>query len=120
MMNSKDEFVQFIAKPTPKLDIRTDLHFLQLTAPTDFWYQGGGAFDNKVFGYTGRPGNNHGSFSSLYDVSADYAFNKQYSLTMYYAHSYGKTVVAAIYPQNRDSNYGYFELTYKLGKSTHA
>ncbi len=117
MMNSKDEFVQFVAKPTPKLDIRTDLHFLQLTAPTDFWYTGGGAFDNKVFGYTARAGNNHGSFSSLYDVSADYAFNKQYSLTLYYARSYGKTVVAAIFPQNRDANYGYFELTYKLGKA---
>lgn len=116
MMNLKDEFVQFLARPTAKMDLRTDLHFLQLTSPTDFWYGGGGAYDNKVFGYTGRPGNNHGSFSSLYDVSMDYAFTKQFSLMLYYAHSYGKTVVASIYPQTRESNYGVIELTYKLSK----
>jgi len=116
MMNSTDEFVQLIDKPSKKIEVRSDLHFLQLTAPTDFWYQGGGAFDNKVFGYTGRPGNNHGSFSSLYDISADYALTKQVAFTMYYAHDFGKTVIATIYPTERDSNYGYFELTYKLQK----
>jgi hypothetical protein len=116
MMNSKDQFVQLIDKPAGKLDIRTDLHFLQLTAPSDFWYQGGGAYDNKVFGYTGRPGNKHGSFSSLYDVSADYALNKQLSLTAYYARSYGKTVVSTIYATERNAQYGFFELNYKFTK----
>ncbi len=115
-MNSKDEFVQLIDKPTKKIDVRTDLHFLQLTAPTDFWYQGGGAYDRTVFGYTGRPGNGHGSFSSLYDVSMEYAVSKQVSFTTYYAHSFGKTVVAAIYPAERDANYGFFELNYRFNK----
>ena len=119
MMNSTDEFVQLISKPSPKYEVRTDLHFLQLTAPTDFWYQGGGAYDNKVFGYTGRPGNNHSSFSSLYDISVDYAINKQLSFTGYYAHSFGKTTVAAIYPVDRDANYGFFELNYKFSKPFH-
>lgn len=117
MMNSKDEFVQLIDRPMKKLELRTDLHFLQLTAPSDFWYQGGGAFDNKIFGYTGRPGAIGGSFSSLYDISGDYAFNKQLSLSGYYAHAFGKTVVGATYPNQRESNYGYFELTYKFQKS---
>ncbi len=116
MMNSKDEFVQLVDKPMARLDLRTDLHFLQLTAPTDFWYQGGGAYDNKAFGYVGRPGNNHGSFTSLYDISADYALTKQLTLTTYYAHAFGKTVVKAIYPVEQGSNYGYFELLYKLSK----
>lgn len=116
MMNSKDEFVQFIDKPTKKLEIRTDLHFLQLTAPTDFWYQGGGAFDNKVFGFTGRPGAAGGSFSSLYDISGDYALSKQVSFGLYYAHAYGKAVIHATYPDGRDSNYGFFELTYRFQK----
>ncbi len=86
-MNSKDEFVQLIDHAAKSLDIRTDLHFLQLTAPTDFWYSGGGAYDNRAFGFMGKPGNNHGSFSSLYDISADYAINKQLSFTAYYARS---------------------------------
>jgi hypothetical protein len=116
MMNSKDEFVQLVDKPSSKIDLRSDLHFLQLTAPSDFWYQGGGAFDNKVFGYTGRPGNNHSSFASLFDISADYALTKQLSLNAYYAHAFGKTVIATIYTTHHDSNYGYFELVYKFQK----
>lgn len=114
MMNSTDSFVQLIDKPAGKLDLRTDLHFLQLTSGSDFWYQGGGAFDNKVFGYTGRPGNNHLSFTSLYDISADYDISSQFALGLYYAHAFGKSVVAAIYPVDRDANYGYFELDYKF------
>ena len=116
LMNSKDQFLQLIDKPTKKLNLRTDLHFLQLTAPADLWYQGGGAFDNKVFGFVGRPANNHASFSSVYDVSADYALNTQLSFGLYYAHVFGKSVVAAIYPADRASNYGYFELDYKLSR----
>ena len=117
MMNSKDEFVMLIDKPMPKLEVRTDLHFLQLTAPTDFLYGGGGAFDNKVFGFTGRPGNNHGSMSSLYDISADYAVSSKITTTAYYAHAFGKTQLAAIYPNDRDANFGYIELSYKLSKA---
>ncbi|SEG70182.1 Alginate export [Bryocella elongata] len=119
LMNSTDSFVQIVDKPSKKLDLRTDMHFLKLTAPGDFWYQGGGAFDNKVFGFTGRPGSGvgtSGSFSSLYDISGDYAMTSQLSLGMYYAHAFGKTVVGNIYTTNRNANYGYFELTYKLQK----
>lgn len=116
MMNSKDEFIQLIDKPSPRLDIRTDLHFLQLTAPSDLWYQGGGPFDNKAFGFVGRPSNNHGSFSSLYDISADYALTRQATLTAYYAHAFGKTVVKSIYPVQQGSSFGYLELLLHLSK----
>lgn len=116
MMNSRDEFLQLIDKPLTTLELRTDLHFLQLTAPSDLWYQGGGAFDNKVFGYVGRPANNRTSFASVYDISADYAINKKLSLSLYYAHVFGKSAVGSIYTVDRNSNYGYFELTYKLSK----
>lgn len=115
-MNSSEQFVQFIDKPSKRLDLRTDLHFLQLTSPVDSWYQGGGAFDRKVFGYTGRPANSHGSFSTLYDISLDCAVTPQVSFTTYYAHSFGKSVVAAIYPRDRDANYGFFELTYRYSR----
>ncbi len=112
-MNSQDQFVQAMNKPTARLDLRAELHFLQLTAPNDLWYQGGGAYDNKVFGYVGRPGNGHGSFSSLSDISADYALTRQVSLTAYYARAFGKTVVSAIYPRDQAAQYGFFELDYK-------
>ena len=116
MMNLKDGFVQFIDKPTPRVEVRTDLHWLQLTNPNDLQYQGGGAYDGKVFGFTGRPSNGHTSLASLYDISADFAVSKQVAMTAYYAHAFGKTVIASIYPAHRDSNYGYIELTYKFSK----
>ncbi len=116
MMNSKDQFVQLIDKPATRLDLRTDLHFLQLTASKDLWYQGGGGFDNKVFGFTGRPSNGHSSFASLYDISADYAVTRNVTMTAYYARAFGKTVIAAIYPNERNSNYGYIELLYHWSK----
>ena len=118
MMNSTEQFVQLIDKPSSKLDVRTDLHFLHLTAPMDLWYQGGGAYDNKVFGFTGRPASNNANFATLWDVSADYALTKQLSLTGYYAHVSGKAVVAAIYPQSTNAQYGFLELNYKLARST--
>lgn len=115
-MNSSDQFVQVLDKPTGKLDLRSDLHFLQLTSASDLWYSGGGAYDNKVFGYTGRPAAGHHSFASFCDISAEYAVTKQISLTGYYAHAFGKSVVASIYPRDRAAQYGYFELLYRFSK----
>lgn len=116
MMNSTDGFVQLIDKPSPRVEVRTDLHFLQLTNKNDLYYQGGGSYDGKVFGYTGRPSNGHTSLASLYDISADFAVTKQVAMTAYYAHAFGKSVIASIYPAQHDSNYGYIELTYKLSR----
>ena len=116
MMNSKDQFVQLMDMPTKHLAMRSDMHFLQLTSNQDFWYQGGGAYDNKVFGFVGRPANLHASFSSVFDLSADYEVSKRISLTAYYAHAWGKSVIAAIYPVGRSSQYGYLEMTYKWGR----
>lgn len=116
LMNSTDSFVQMVDSPGKKMELRSDLHFLQLTSNQDLWYQGGGAFDSKVFGFTGRPSNGRSSFSSLFDMSADYAVTPRVSLTAYYAHAYGKTVIAGTYPRTHDSNYGYMELNYKFQK----
>lgn len=118
-MNSTDSFVQLIDKPTKKIELRSDLHWLALTAPNDLWYQGGGAFDNKVFGFVGRPANSHASFSSVYDISMDYAINKQIAFTAYYAHAFGKSVVSAIYPTHTGATYGYFELNYTFQRALH-
>lgn len=112
LMNNTDEFVQVIERPIKPLALRADLHWLQLTSAHDLWYQGGGAFDNKVFGYTGRPANNSSSLASLADMSTDWQVNKSLGLNFYYAYAQGKTAVAAIYPTNRNMQYGYVEIVY--------
>ena len=113
MQNSNDQFVQLLDSPLKKLDIRTDLHFLHLAANSDLWYQGGGAYDNKVFGYTGRPANLHNSFASVYDISSDCALTPSFSLNLYYARSFGKSVINTIYPTGADANFGFLELVYR-------
>ncbi len=111
--NSKDQYVQMIDDPNKRWELRSDLHFLQLTSNADFLYNGGGAYDTKVFGYTGRPANLHNSLASILDISSDYLVTPSLSINTYYAHSYGKTVISAIYPGHA-ANYGYLELIYRF------
>ena len=115
LMNNTDGFVQLIDKPTKKIGLRSDLHWLKLTSPNDLWYQGGGAYDNKVFGYTGRPANGQSSFASVLDASVDWQVAKPVTMTFYYAKSFGKSVIGAIYPTTKDAQYGYVEFVYRWG-----
>ncbi len=114
LMNSTDAFVQLVDKPAKRIEVRADVHFLRLTSSSDLWYQGGGAYDNIVFGYTGRPANGHSGLGTVPDISADIGLTDRVSLGTYYAHASGKSVVTAIYPAHIGANYGYFELDYKL------
>ena len=113
LMNSTDDFVQLVDKPGRKLDLRADLHGLRLTSSKDLWYQGGGAFDNKVFGFVGRPANGHSSFASLFDASADWQASHQVALNFYYCSTWGRSVPAAIYPTGHNLQYGYAEMVYR-------
>lgn len=105
--------LQWINKPTKHLDLLADPHFLQLTSKKDLRYQDGGAYDSQVFGYVGRPANLHASFSSVFDISADYQVSPGIALTASYALAKRQSVVAAIYPVERSAQYGYVEMTCK-------
>lgn len=115
LMNNSDEFVQLIDRPLPRLTLRSDLHWVQLTSSKDLWYQGGGAFDNKVFGFVGRPANNASSLSSVIDISADWQATKALAVNFYYGYAQGKSVVAAIYPVDSNTQYGFVEFDYHWG-----
>ena len=112
LMNNRDEFVQLMENPVKRLALRSDLHWLQLTSGHDLWYSGGGAFDNKVFGYTGRPSNGSTSLASVADISFDWQTSKNINLNFYYGHVWGKSVVAAIYPTDRNTQFGFAEFVY--------
>ncbi len=115
LMNSEDSFVQVMDRPVKRVKMRADLHWLQLTSANDLWYQGGGAFDNKVFGYVGRPANGHSSFATVADISADWQTTKNLAINFYYANARGKSVVGAIYPVDRNAQFGYVEMVYHWG-----
>lgn len=115
LMNNTDTFIQGIDKPVKRVVVRSDVHWVQLTTGKDFWYQGGGAFDNKVFGYTGRPGNGYSSFATVADVSADWQATRSLGVNFYYAHASGGSVISAIYPTGKNAQLGYAELVYRWG-----
>jgi len=115
LQNSTDSFVQLMDKPYKTWDLRADLHWLDLTSGKDLWYLGGGAFDTKVFGMTGRPANGHTSFASLADISSDWQATRNIAFNAYYGHGWGKSVVGAIYPTDKNAQLGYVEFVYRWG-----
>lgn len=115
MMNLADSFIQIVDKPGKKLEVRADYHTLKLSAYQDFWYQGGGAFDGKVFGFTGRPSTDvYNDFSSLADLSVDYTMNPSLTLSAYYGRAGGGRVVQGIYPRDTTAQFGYAEMVYRF------
>ena len=112
LMNNTDEFVQVMDQPAKQIALRSDLHWLQLTSGHDLWYSGGGAFDNKVFGFVGHPANGATSLASVADISADWDAAKTVSLDFYYAYAWGKTVVVETFPSNPNLQFGYVEIVY--------
>lgn len=96
-MNSTDTFVQFSFKPMAKLTVATELHRLRLSEEADLWYSGGGAFEDKSFGFAGRTSNGNDELARVVDLSVDYALNPKTSLTGYIGLAKGGEVVDAIF-----------------------
>jgi hypothetical protein len=111
LMNNEDAFAQLRMKPRPKLTMRMDIHHLRLSSKQDLWYLGGGAFEQKTFGYTGRPSSGRKTLGVLVDVSADYALTPTTTLTFYLAGVHGGRVPENIYPSGRNARYLYLELS---------
>ena len=120
LMNNKDGFVQIIDSPAKRLDFRADLHFLQLASNRDLWYLGGGAFDDNVFGYVGRPSNGHSSLATVVDFTSSWQATRSITANFYYGHAAGKSAVGSIYPTDRNAQFGYAELVYRWGETTHS
>jgi hypothetical protein len=114
MMNNRDVFGELVLRPHKKVTIRADLHSLRLANRNDLWYSGGGVFQPWTFGYTGRPSNGQAGLATLYDVSADFNVNSHVAIGTYYGHAAGKMVVQAIYPNGKNANLGFLELTFKF------
>lgn len=110
-MNNEDAFVQLRLKPHAKLALRTDVHHLRLSSERDLWYVGGGAFQQKTFGYVGRPANGSKALGTLVDVSADFSLTPTTALTFYIAGVRGGGVAEKIYPDGRNARFAYLELT---------
>ena len=114
MMNNRDVFGELQLRPSKKITVRSDVHSLRLANRNDLWYSGGGAFQPWTFGYTGRTSNGQSGLATLYDVSADYTVNGYVAIGAYYGYAAGKLVPQSIYPQGKNANLGFLELTFKF------
>jgi len=112
MMNNEDFYGTLNLRPTPKLLLRTEAHALRLASGSDLWYSGGGAFQQKTFGYTGRPSNGSRGLGNVWDLSADYQLTRTLSATLYYGHSWGKSVIAKIYPKDANGQLIFLETNF--------
>lgn len=112
-MNNTDGFVQVMDKPVKQLTLRSDLHWIQLTSGHDLWYAGGGAFDNRAFGFSGHPANGSTSIGSVADLSANWQTTKNVGLNFYYGHVWGHSAVKQSYPTNPNLQFGYVEFVYQ-------
>ena len=114
MMNNEDFFASSVFRLPHSLVFRSELHALRLADSADLWYAGGGAFAPRTFGYTGRATGGHRSLANVWDLSMDVPLRSGFSLTTYYAHAWGKSAVAAIYPAGTDAQFGYVETNFRF------
>lgn len=114
MQNNQDLSATVILRPGTKWNIRSELHNLNLASRNDLWYQGGGAFQPRTFGYTGRASGGKKSLGNMWDASLDYQITSKFGIGFYFANVWGGDVMKAIYPTGNDSKFGYTEFTYKF------
>ncbi len=112
MMNNEDAYASLNLKPVSRLSIRSEAHALRLASAADLWYSGGGAFQPQTFGFTGRPSNGARSLANVWDLSADIRITKSLSISPYYGHAWGKTVIDKIYPNNPNGQLVFLETNY--------
>jgi hypothetical protein len=109
MEDNDDLYAVLRLAPTQRLNLRSEWHSLKLAEADDLWYVGGGAFQPRTFGYTGRPSGGDRGLASVWDVSADYRITKNFGVGTYYGHAWGKSVVTTIYPQDANGQFAYLE-----------
>jgi hypothetical protein len=112
--NLNDLFGQVLLRPNPRLTLRADLHALWLADPSDLWYSGGGAFqDRPSFGYGGRPSNGRRGLATVADISIDYQWRKGTTFTAYVGYAAGGGVITSQY-DGRSGLMAYLEVTQKF------
>lgn len=114
MMNNEDFYGSAVFRLAHALAVRSELHALRLAEAQDLWYGGGGAFQPNTFGYTGRAGNGNRSLANVWDVSLDISLRYGLSVTTYYAHAWGKSLIANIYPAGTSAQFGFVETNFRF------
>lgn len=114
MQNNEDFYVSAAFRLPHSLALRSEVHALRLANVQDLWYSGGGAFQPRTFGYTGRASEGNRSLANVWDFSLDFPLRYGFSFTTYYGHAWGKSVIANIYPSDANAQFGYVETNFRF------
>jgi hypothetical protein len=112
--NNEDFYGTAVFRLPHAVVLRSEWHALRLANARDLWYSGGGAFQSSAFGYTGRATSGARSLANVGDVSLDFPLRKSVSITMYYGHAWGKSVIETIYPAGTHAQFGYIESNFRF------
>ncbi len=112
LMNNEDLFVQLIVKPHPRLTLRSDLHRLRLSEASDLWYAGGGATNERVFGFSGTPSGGRKDLALLADLGLNLKLSQKLTAYAYVGRAWGRDVVRKSFA-GENATYGYLELTFR-------
>ncbi len=116
-MNVDDAFVQVMARPTPRVGLRLDVHALRLASSADLWYIGSGATleEGGAFGYSGRRSNGSRDLGTSIEASADVTITRQWSVNAFVGHVSGGRVVTGTFRGDR-LWFAYVEQVLRIGR----
>lgn len=113
LQNTEDYMGQLILNPTPKLELRSEVHKVKLHSVMDEWYLGSGAFQNTSFGYIALPNNGHRGLGNYLDFSARYEINAHFGMSYYIGALSGKGAETN-QPSGRKGGFTYLEVAYRF------
>jgi Alginate export len=114
MENNEDYYGSAAFRLPHSLAVRSEMHALRLASAQDLWYLGGGAFQPHTFGYVGRTSGGSGSLANVWDISLDCHLRYGFTLTTHFGHAWGKSVIASIYPNGTNAQFGYVETNFRF------
>ncbi len=112
LMNNEDLFLQAVLEPTPRISVRADVHHLRLAEGRDLWYSGGGATNDRFFGFSGLASGGARDLALLMDLGVSARLHDRVTAYAYVGHAQGDDVVARTFA-GRDATYAYLELTFR-------
>jgi len=113
LMNGDDRFVQLLLfRAADRVSLRADLHWLRLRDGADLWYAGGGATNDRAFGFSGVPARGGRDLARLLDLGLTARLHPKLIAYAYFGRAFGGDVVARTFA-GADASYGYLELTFR-------
>lgn len=110
MQNTTDAYAILTLRPASRFTMRGEAHAIRLSRGEDLWYQGGGAYQRRSFGWVGRPTGGEQDLAHLLDVSAELRFTPDFILTGYLAKARAGRAMRVAYPQHTPGTLAYLEI----------